>query len=77
MITGRQIRAAMAMLGWSLKTLAEESGVPWATAQRMQAGYGIPKQSAERVAAVQKVLEAQGVEFIGEDAVRYSKRTDA
>jgi alkylated DNA nucleotide flippase Atl1 len=77
MVTGRQIRAAMAMIGWSLKTLAERSGVPWATVQRMQHVNGHPKQGSDRVAAVQKVLEAEGVEFRPDGSVGFNEKPRA
>ncbi|QCG94286.1 XRE family transcriptional regulator [Azospirillum sp. TSA2s] len=73
MVTGRQIRAAIYLLGWNLKRVSERSGVPWATVQRMQADDGVPRQMYEKVAAVQQALEDAGVEFIEDRGVALKK----
>jgi len=69
MITGRQIRAACALLNWTLKDLSDRSGVAWATVQRMQKDDGFPAQSAARVAKVQQAFENSGVLFTGTSGV--------
>ena len=67
MITGQQIRAARAMLKWSAKELAAESGVSWATIQRMEAQDGVPGGLAQNVEKLQRCLESAGIDFIAEN----------
>ena len=78
MITGSQIRMARACLRWTAKNLAEKSGVSWATIQRMESVDGVPSASATNLEAVQRALEAAGVEFTDGDmpGVRLKKRGD-
>ncbi len=68
MITGRQVRMARAALRWSAKVLAEKAGVSWDTVQRMEASDGVPSASAKSLDAVERALEAAGVEFTDGDA---------
>lgn len=63
MMTAAQMRAARALLNWSQKQLAEESGISFPTIKRMEA-VGPGRSSAETVAAVQGAMENAGVEFI-------------
>jgi transcriptional regulator with XRE-family HTH domain len=65
MITGAQIRAARAALGWSVHTLAEKSGVGVRTLARFEQGDGIPPSRSSTLRNVQRCLEAGGVQFIG------------
>ena len=64
MLTGQQIRAAAAALGWSLNDVADHSGVSWRTVQRMASANGVPPASAKNLHAVQLALEGAGVEFL-------------
>lgn len=78
MIEAEQIRAARALLGWSQGDLVDRTGLSLTTIRRMEdAGVGPGRSSAENVAAVQRVLEAAGVQFIPENGggagVRLSK----
>lgn len=67
-IGAAQIRAARALLEWSQSQLVEASGLSLTTVRRMEdASIGPGKSSAENVAAVQKALEAAGVQFIAEN----------
>ena len=76
MVTGLQIRMARACLRWTAKDLAEKSGVSWATIQRMESTDGVPPATTPNLEAVQRALEAAGVEFTNGDApgVRLKKR---
>jgi transcriptional regulator with XRE-family HTH domain len=65
MISSAQIRAARAMLRWSAAELAEISGIGVATIRRLELVDGIPSSNARTLDALQKALEAAGVEFIG------------
>jgi transcriptional regulator with XRE-family HTH domain len=65
MISSAQIRAARALLRWSAAELAEISGIGVATIRRLELVDGIPSSNARTLDALQKALEAAGVEFIG------------
>lgn len=64
-LTGSQIRAARAALGWSIETLAERSLISARTIKRMEAGNDIPSSTAANLNTIQTTLEAAGIEFIG------------
>jgi transcriptional regulator with XRE-family HTH domain len=70
MISSVQIRAARAFLRWSAAELAQFSGVGVATIRRLELADGVPSSNARTLDALQKTLEAAGIEFIGtpEDA---------
>lgn len=78
MITGSQIRMARSAVRLTAQQLAETSGVSWATIQRMEATDEVPTALAKNLEAVQRTLEAAGVEFTDGDApgVRLRKRED-
>ena len=61
-ISGRQIRAARALLGWSREKLCEETGMSWSTLARLEQGAADPRVST--VEAVQAALERAGIEFV-------------
>lgn len=65
MITSCQIRAARALINWSARELAEESGLGVATVRRMELADGVPSSNALNLDQIKKTLESQGVEFIG------------
>lgn len=61
MVSMVQVRMARAALGWTVKELAERSGVHKNTILRLEAG--LPAQNAT-VRIVQRTLEDAGLEFI-------------
>lgn len=65
MVTGIQIRAARAALGWSAQRLAEEASVGFRTVARLEDVDGVPPSRASTLLQVQKALEAAGIEFVG------------
>ncbi|QWD11285.1 helix-turn-helix transcriptional regulator [Polynucleobacter paneuropaeus] len=65
MITSCQIRAARALINWSARKLAENSGVGVATIRRMELADGVPSSNAQNLELIQKTLEVLGIEFIG------------
>ena len=73
-MTGRQIRAARALLNWSAQELAAASKVSLATIRRAEGVDGAPSMTAANLATLQRTLEGAGVEFIapngGGDGVR-------
>jgi transcriptional regulator with XRE-family HTH domain len=68
MISGAQIRAARALLGWTTRELARRAIVSLSTAQLIEKAGGRPNASREAQAAVQVTLEAEGIEFLNGDA---------
>jgi transcriptional regulator with XRE-family HTH domain len=71
LISIAQIRAARGLLGWSKADLAEAADLPLRSLKRYETkdGAEIP---AEDLAALHRVLEAAGVEFLdgGQPGVR-------
>lgn len=79
MITGRQIRMARAALRWTAQELAAQSGVSWATIQRVEATDSVPSALGKTLDAIQRAFQAAGVQFIDSDnggpGVRLKKPT--
>lgn len=65
-ITGAQIRAARALLGWSGGLLADKAGVGVATIRRIEAHDGIPEANASTISVIQRAFESQGIQFTGD-----------
>lgn len=64
MVTSAQVRAARGLLNWTVRDLAEKSGVHRNTVTRIETEASTPGHS---LAAVQTAFEAAGVEFIAEN----------
>lgn len=62
MITGRQIQAARALLGWSQEELAERAKIARNTLYNLESGIVDPRTST--VEAVRRTLERAGIEFV-------------
>jgi transcriptional regulator with XRE-family HTH domain len=65
MITGAQIRAARAALGWSAQILADRTGIGVRTIIRFEAVDDVPSSRSTTLRDVQTTLESAGIEFIG------------
>jgi len=65
MLTGAQIRAARAALGWTVVVLAEKAGVASKTILRLEEVDGVPPSRSSTLMDVQSALEAAGIEFLG------------
>jgi len=64
-ITKAQLRAARALMGWSLEQLGKEAGVGWSTVQRLESSKTELKNA--KYETVEKVIDAltrAGIEFI-------------
>ena len=59
-MTSAQIRAARALLNWTIQELAEKVGVDRNTIAQIEAGR---YASDETLAVIRRALEAAGVEF--------------
>jgi hypothetical protein len=70
MIVGSQIRAGRALLGWSVATLATQSGISEATIRRAEAVDGVPTMRSDNLLAIQRALEDGGVMFLDPGDVR-------
>jgi transcriptional regulator with XRE-family HTH domain len=66
MMTGNQLRAARALIGWSQAQVAEAAGLSVPTIKRAE-GQAALSASAEAVAAIRSALEAAGVVFLPEN----------
>lgn len=65
MLTGEQLRAGRAMLGWEQSELAEKADVSLRTVKRMEAING--RIDARSIWAIKNALEIGGVEFLDGD----------
>ena len=61
--TGAQIRAARGILNWSVRDLADRTGLSAGVVRRLEAGNGVNKNAPEALALVKDALSAGGVEF--------------
>jgi transcriptional regulator with XRE-family HTH domain len=69
MITGEQVKAARKLLGWSQMTLSLEADVEQSTITKFERGE--TRAEGRTVSAIQRALEAAGVEFTdGEPGVK-------
>jgi transcriptional regulator with XRE-family HTH domain len=64
-ITGDQIRAARALLGWSASKLAQRAGLTRETVQRLEKYDDIPPSRTQSLLELKRVFEEAGIEFIG------------
>ncbi len=68
MITGRQIRAARALLDMSQDALAEETGLTPQAIRKIENGNVQPREGT--IADITRAFNGRGVEFIENDGVR-------
>ena len=66
-LTGGQIRAARGFLRWSAEMLAEQSKVGLSTVKRAEAAEETAPITRANADAIQRALEAGGIEFIAEN----------
>ena len=64
-LTGVQIRSARAALCWSVRVLAEKSGIGTATIVRYEAENGVPASRKGHLSTLRTIFEAHGIQFIG------------
>ncbi len=64
-MTSAQVRAARALLNWTVRELAERAGVHRNTVTNFETGRYAG--SPEAIAAIRRALEDAGVEFIDEN----------
>ena len=64
-VIGKQLRAGRGALNWSVRELAEYSGVGPATIVRYESHDGVPPSRSGNLQKLIHALEAGGIEFIG------------
>jgi DNA-binding XRE family transcriptional regulator len=69
MITGRQIRAARALLDWSAEVLAKKVGLSREAINKIEDGSVQPR--AKNMADIIQILDRHGIEFNGERGVAF------
>jgi hypothetical protein len=65
-LTGRHIRAARALLGWTQIQLSNKSKVAWGTVKRMEGFDGPVGARTDTVGKIAAVLQRAGVEFLND-----------
>ena len=68
MITGPQMRAARALLGFDQRHLAKASGLSLPTIQRMESSDGVVRGNVDSLMKLVDALSANGIELIGDGA---------
>jgi transcriptional regulator with XRE-family HTH domain len=76
-ISGRQIRAARALLGWSQRELSRKAKVAFGTIQRMERFDGPVGSRTETLGRVVGVLEKAGIEFLNTESPGLRLRASA
>jgi len=65
LISGAQVRAARAIVNWSVRDLAEASGVSSSTIRRIEENAGFPEtRDGRKLEVIRSMLESAGVEFL-------------
>ena len=67
MITGRQIRDARKLLGWSRVRFSEATSITQGLVAAVESADGSAWLSEDQESAIRRALEAAGVEFVFED----------
>jgi len=66
MITGPQMRAARALLGFDQRQLAKTAGLSLPTIQRMESSDGVVRGNVDSLMKLVDALSANGIELIGD-----------
>jgi transcriptional regulator with XRE-family HTH domain len=69
-VSGAQIRAARALLKWSVRKLSDQCGVSESAISRGEQVNGTPPMHVRNLHAIRQVFEEHGIEFLGLDGVR-------
>ena len=75
MISGAQIRAARAMMGWTARALAREAYVPDFTLEWIEGDGTLTIKDRKALVAIQVALEEAGIEFIGSTGVQLQPKS--
>lgn len=66
MISGKQIRAARALLDWSGQELSDRCGISLKTLRRYEPQDGIPSGNTKVLESIKSALEESGIVFSGD-----------
>ena len=69
MLTGEQIRAARALIGWKAKDLAEAANISVPTIQRLDSTKGPLSGRYETIEAVRAAFALAGIQFLASGEV--------
>ena len=69
-ISGAQLRAARALLKWSVRKLSDQCGVSESAISRGEQVNGTPPMNVRNLNMIRQVFEEHGIEFLGLDGVR-------
>jgi transcriptional regulator with XRE-family HTH domain len=69
-ISGAQLRAARALLKWSVRELSDRSHVSRSAISRGERVDGTLAMQVRNLNAIRRVFEEHGIEFLGLDGVR-------
>ncbi len=69
-ISGAQLRAAPALLKWSVRELSDQCRVSQSAISRGEQVNGTPPMQVRNLSAIRQVFEEHEVEFLGLDSVR-------
>jgi transcriptional regulator with XRE-family HTH domain len=73
MLSGTQVRAARAILGWSMRDLALQSFVSVAAIKLIESREDRTDEGRRQLEAIQAALEVAGIAFEGETATKRSR----
>jgi transcriptional regulator with XRE-family HTH domain len=71
-ITGRQLRGARGLLGWSIEDLVDQTGVNRITIRQIEADEVEPQEKT--LTKILSVLDKHGIEFLPEEGVKVRKQ---
>jgi transcriptional regulator with XRE-family HTH domain len=69
-ISGAQLRAARALLHWSVRQLAHKCGLSQSAISRSERFNGTPAMRIRNLIIIRRLFEENGIEFLGLDGVR-------
>jgi hypothetical protein len=69
-ISGAQLRAARALLKWSVRKLSDQCHLSQSAIARSEQVNGTPPMRVQNLTAIRRVFEEHGIEFLGLDGVR-------
>ena len=75
-ITGAQLRAARAFLGWSARELSSQCGVSHSAIARAEKVDGRPPMQARNLDLVRLCFEKHGIEFLDGNGLRFARSFD-
>jgi len=69
-ISGAQLRAARALLRWSVRELSDQCRISQSAIARSEQVNGTPPMHVRNLETIRRVFEEHGIEFLGLDGVR-------